>query len=157
MTIWVVAILSLIVAIYACGGRKWLKAQPWAAGFYQLPVIAWIERVFFKNSESILWGRFLQALGYTLSAIASLGGIDLTPLALVLPQGWSWVVSILPLVIALAGHIQVQLRLDTTKPIELVALPPNVPADVAVAAMKVEAANEQAVAIVQEAKQSGAV
>lgn len=157
MTLWVVAILSLAVAAYVCGGRKWLRAQPWTGWFYKLPFVEWIERTVYKKSESILWGRFLQALGYGLSAVASLGGIDLTPLALVLPEGWAWIVHALPLVIALAGHIQVHLRLDTTKPIELVALPADVPADVAAAAMTVEAANAEAVAVVKEARKSGEV
>lgn len=157
MMLWIVALLSLLVAIYVVAGRQWLKAQPWTAWFYRLPFVEWIERTVFKKSESILWGRFLQALGYGLSAIASLGGIDLTPLAAVLPDGWAWLVSILPLVIALAGHIQVQLRLDTTKPIELVALPADVPPVVAAAAATVEQTNNDAVALVQEAKKAGEV
>ncbi len=157
MTLWIVALLIAFFAWYVIKGRSWLKDKPSMAWLYKSRAGEWIERTFFKKSESILWGRFLQALGYGLSAIASLGGIDLTPLAAALPENMSWVVFALPLAIALAGHIQVQLRLDTTRPIELVNLPENVPADVQASMTAAELRKDQAVAVVQEAKAAGAV
>lgn len=157
MKLWIIAGLSTLVALYVIGGRKWLKSRPWMVWLYQSPLVQWVELRAFKKSESILWGRFLQALGYGLSFVASFGGIDLTPLAAVLPDGWSWVVPVTPLIIALAGHIQVQLRLETTKPIELVALPDAVPPDVAQAADTANAVNAQAVAVVTQAKRAGDV
>lgn len=149
------AIFSALVALWVIWWRPWLKTKAWARGFF-----AWIEPielVGWKKSESILWGRFLQFLGYGLTFAASLNGVDLTPLALVLPENLRWIVPLTPMAIALAGHIQVQLRMDTTKPIELIALPEVVPADVAQLAAKVDSANEQAVAVVQEAKKAGEV
>ena len=47
--------------------------------------------------------------------------------------------------------------LSGSKPIEIVALPPVVPAEVAAAALTVEVANTEAVAVVNEAKKTGGV
>ena len=157
MTLWIVALLIAFVAWYVIAGRAWLQGKPWMAWLYKSRAGEWVERTFFMKSESVLWGRFLQALGYGLTAIASLGGIDLTPLALVLPDKLAWTVHILPLVISLAGHVQVQLRLGTTKPIELVNLPEDVPASVARAAEDAEAVKDRAVVVIEEAKQQGKV
>jgi hypothetical protein len=130
MVLWIVAVLSAVVALYVCGGRQWLKSKSWMAWLYDSWLGQWVELKAFKKSESILWGRWLQAVGYGLTAIAGIGGIDLSPLLLVLPDNLHWVVHLAPLAIALAGHIQVQLRLGTTKPIEEVALPNDVPPDI---------------------------
>jgi len=157
MMLWIVALLIAFVAWYVIAGRTWLLAKPWMAWLYKSRVGEWLERRFFMKSESVLWGRFLQALGYGLAALASLGGIDLTPLALVMPEKWAWTVHIMPLVISLAGHVQVQLRMETTKPIELVNLPDNLPGDVAQVVAKTEAANEKAIAVIDGAKQAGEV
>jgi hypothetical protein len=157
MKLWIVAALVILVALYVIGGRKWLKSKPWMKWFYKLPLVQWVELTFFKKSESILWGRFLQVLGYGLTFVAGLGGIDLTPMALVLPENLRWLVSLFPMVIALAGHIQVQLRMETTMPIEQVALPDNVPPQVAEAAAVATRANEQVTATIVEAKQAGQI
>lgn len=157
MLLWIIAGLSAFIAWYVVAGRKWLKAKPSMAWLYTSTFGEWVERTFFKKSESILWARFLQFLGYGLTALNALDGIDLTPLTLLLPDQLDWIVPVLPLLISAAGHIQVKLRLETTKPIELVDLPHDVPAEVVEAQQIVEVAKDHAVAAVQEAKQAGAV
>lgn len=157
MALWIVALLVALVAWYVVAGRAWLQGKRWMAWLYRSRTGEWVERTFFRRSESVLWGRFLQVLGYGLTAIAGLGGIDLTPLALVLPSNLAWLVHVAPLVISLAGHIQVQLRLATTKPIELVDLPEQVPPEVKSIVVAAEMRKDQAIAVVQEAKAAGAV
>lgn len=158
MLLWIVAGLSLAVAAYVCGGRKWLKSKPWMRWLYDSRLGQWVELRLFRKSETILWARWLQTLGYGLTALVNLGEVDLSPLLLVLPERWHWVVHVAPLVIALAGHIQVQLRLDTTKPIELVALPnEGLPADVRSVVIAAEMRNDQAVEVIKEAKSAGEV
>lgn len=156
--LWIFAFLIAFFAWYVLRGRTWLQPKPWMHWLYKSRLGEWVELTFFKKSETILWARFLQAMGYGLTAVSSLGGIDLTPLALVLPDGLDWIVPVLPLVIALAGHIQVQLRLDTSKPIELVAIADKdmTPAVVEAAAVA-EATKVEAVAVVKEAEVEKAV
>jgi hypothetical protein len=152
MWLWIIAALSVVVAAYVCGGRKALKRQWWMAWLYKSWLGEAAELHLFKKSESILWARWLQILGYGLTALVSMGQVDLSPLLLVLPEGWHWVVHVAPLVISAAGHIQVHLRLDTTKPIELVALPNDVPAEVENVALAAEHMKEQAIAVVEASK-----
>lgn len=154
MMLWIVAVLSVVVAAYVLGGRTWLISRSWMQWFYRSRVVDWVELHLFKKSTSVLWGRFLQTIGYGLSAVAGLGGIDLSPLAAVLPDRLNWIVSLLPLLISLAGHVQVQLRLDTTSPIELVAVSNDVADKAAPAMEQAAAAKLDAVAAVQEIKKN---
>ena len=121
--LWTLAVMVPLMVWYVLWGRSWLKSKPGMQWLYKSTVGEWTEVNLFSKSESVLWGRTLQFIGYVLTAIAGLGGIDLTPIALVLPERLRWIVPVMPLVISVAGHIQVKLRKDTTLPLEVVALP----------------------------------
>lgn len=155
IALWTLAILVPVAAWYVLKGRTWLKSKPWMQWLYTSRVGEWTEINLFSKSESVLWGRFLQFVGYGCTLILQFGDVDLTPLALVLPEGLQWVPPVAPIVISVAGHIQVKLRKDTRTPLEIVALPeaekqkPEVAAAIeSLDKAKVEAA--VAVAIVKE-------
>ena len=76
--------------------RRWLKTKTWAQSFFAL--IEPIELAIYKKSETILFARSLQALGIVGSAMAWLGGVDLTPLYAVLPEHWKWIIPLVPLI-----------------------------------------------------------
>ncbi len=158
MTLFIaLAVLTLLIVIYVAGGRTWLQRQPWAAGFFR-----WIEPIEIKcwrKSETLLWARFLQALGLVLTALSSLGQFDLSPIMPFLPDRYRWVPSMLPLIISMAGSLNEQLRKATTKPLELVELPDALPPAVAAAVATADATKEMAVEAVktdtEEKKVSG--
>lgn len=124
------ALLVLVLMIYAVFGRDWLKKQESARGFF-----AWVEPVeifLFKKSETILFARTLQVLGGVLSALTWLGSIDITPLLPLFPEHADMartLFGMLPLVLNVLGAIVERLRNTTTKPLELVAVPDKVVAD----------------------------
>lgn len=82
MGLFVVVIAVLICIVwYAMKGRAWLKAQPWADGFF-----AWIgplETALYRKSETILMGRLLWVGGVLVTAYDSIAvfftSLDLTP------------------------------------------------------------------------------
>jgi hypothetical protein len=148
-------VVSALVAIWVALVRPWLRTKDWAAGFFAK--IETFEITVYKKSESILWARFLQLLGAVLTALASLGEFDLTPLFPFLPDKWKWVPGILPMVVSLAGWIQERMRKDTTKPLEVVALPEDKPPELAAAVSRAEAATDRAVVAAETAKAQGAV
>lgn len=139
--------LSLIVAVlllYALWGRDWLKTKPWAVGFF-----AWVEPieiVLFKKSETILAGRTLQGLGYVLSILQQVNGIDFTPILPFVPEQYRGYVNAaigaMPLLISAIGAMIELLRNRTTKPIELVAVPDKVVAENPVVAATIAKADE---------------
>lgn len=142
-----IAILALLIAAYAAGGRKWLKTKPWMAGFFAK--IEPMEILLWRKSESILWARFLQGLGLLLTALTALGTFDLSPLFPLLPDKYRWVQPMLPLIISAAGAMNEALRRSTSKPLELVEVPDAAPPRVAAAVATAEATKEIAVAAVK--------
>lgn len=161
MKLWIVAALVALVAWYAMVGRRWLLTQPWAALFFRL--IEPIETKLFRKSETLLvsrllgFGGFLVTLYDTFAVLVT--SLDWTPvtsrlLASVPPDLRGLVVSG---AIGLLGLLIGWLRKRTTKPIEIVALPIDAPPEVQAAAAQVEDANQQAVAVVIEAKKAGEV
>ncbi|MGY3607686.1 MULTISPECIES: hypothetical protein [unclassified Bradyrhizobium] len=151
----VLAILSALILLYAIEGRAWLKRQPWAKGFFD-----WIEPIeiaLFKKSETILFARLLSALGIVLTFLTQVGDINLTPLMPLVPDQYQAIVTLLincvPLAISLVGMMVEWLRKRTTKPVELVAVPETTaPPAVKAAIAQADAAKEEAVAAVEEAK-----
>lgn len=122
IALWAMAVLVPFTAWYVLWGRTWLKPKPWMQWLYHSRVGEWAEIYLFSKSESVLWGRFLQFVGYGTSAILTFGNVDLTPLALVLPENLQWIPPVMPVVLSVAGHIQVKLRKDTKTPLDMIAM-----------------------------------
>lgn len=141
MTFIILLLLTAIaLAIYVVWVRPWLRKRPWAAGYFKM--IEPIEILFWNKSESILWARFLQLAGVLTTVLQFLGTIDVTPFISFIPEEYR---PALFLLITLSGFINEWLRKDTTKPLEIVALPENVPPEVEQAIARAEVANSVAV------------
>jgi hypothetical protein len=152
---WIIAIAFVALLIwYALAGRRWLRSTALGARF--LDWIEPVEIVLFKKSETLLIGR-LTWLGagivsaYDLLAVFA-SSLDLTPittrLLYFIPDDLRGVV--VSAGIAALGLMISWLRKRTAKPVELVAAP-TTPETIAVEA-KVEAANAEAVAVVEAVK-----
>lgn len=157
MTILIVlAIIASLIIWYALQGRAWLKARPWAQGFFAF--IEPIEIALFRKSETILFARLKMLTGLVLTLLTQIGSIDLTPIMPFVPDGYEPIVrvafNLLPLIITLVGWMDESLRKTTTKPIELVAVPDKVVAEtpaLAEAVAMAEVAKFEAVAEVKQA------
>lgn len=155
-------VLTVIVALYVVVIRPWLRKTEWAKPFFANPVTEWIELHLFRKSETLMWARYRMALGTTLTALQSFGAIDITPLitvlTFVLPDQYDWVAQVIatgwPMVFALAGAIAEILRRDTTKSLELVAVPEAVKEDPVVMEKEAlrEVASATAIAKVEEVR-----
>jgi hypothetical protein len=155
MTFLIIAILSAALLWYAMVGREWLKAKPWAQGFFDL--VEPVEIALFKKSETILFARMKIITGVVLTFLTQLGDINLAPLIPFVPDKYqTWVnigVNCIPLLLSLLGMIDEWLRNRTTKPIELVAVPEaTAPPEVKSALAQADAAKDIAVATVADAK-----
>ena len=161
MTIFflVLALLVALAFIYALVLRPWLKKQSWAQGFFAS--VDSVESALFKKSETILVGRLLWIGGLFVTFYDGLAtfvhSLDITPLT---TRIFDWL-QIPPdmrnlsatAMIGIIGLIINKLRKTTTKPLDVVALPQaQVTPAAAQAIAKVDAANEQAVQAVAEAK-----
>ncbi|MBR0687360.1 hypothetical protein JQ594_15620 [Bradyrhizobium manausense] len=156
MTLFLVVLLFLVIlaAVYALWGRAWAKRQPWAASFF-----AWVEPIelaLYKKSETILLGRLLWTGGLFVTAYDSLAvfvsSLDLTPIttrvmdAISIPPDMRGLA--VTAFIALLGRAITWLRTQTTKPLELVAVPNELSVAASAALAQAEAAKDQAVAVV---------
>jgi len=153
-TLLILAVITVLLLLYALWGREWLKSKPWSEGFFAL--IEPVEIFCFKKSETIIVARTLQMLGAVLTALTWLGSIDITPLMPLVPDKHEAIVkaafSFLPLILNALGAIVEHLRNRTTKPIELVSIPDKVVSEngaVAVAIANAEAAKTEAVSEVK--------
>ena len=149
-----VALIALVLW-YAIAGRAWLKSKPWALGFFA--AVEPIEIALYKKSETILWARLKMVVGALLTVLTTLGAIDVTPIMPLVPEKYQAtvhaVVNMLPLLITLVGMADEKLRNETTKPLELVAVPDQAIApQVARAIAKADMAKIDAVVAVVEAK-----
>jgi hypothetical protein len=148
-------VFTIFVIAWVTYLRPWLRNQPWACDFF-----LWIEPIelhLYKKSEGILWARWQQFLGLVITSVGVFGGIDYTWLAFWTPDYIDPLLPLIPTILNVTGTIAERLRNDTTKPLEVVALPQEKPAEVAAVVAKVEAANEQAKEVVKEAKAEGAM
>jgi hypothetical protein len=154
MTILIVlAVITGLLLAYALKGREWLKSKPWAQGFFA--AIEPIEILVFKKSETILFARLKMLTGLLLMILSQVGTIDLTPIMPFVPEQYlpylRAVFNLLPLIITAVGWMDERLRNQTTKPIELVAVPETgQTAEVKVAIAQAEDAKEVAVSIVKD-------
>lgn len=144
-----ISIIVLVLVIYAVFIRKRLRKSenPWVKWWFAL--IEPIERRLYLKSESILMARLLMFVGALSTFLTQIGSIDITPLMPLVPDEWEPTLKVvwnmLPMVVTMLGWMQEQLRKDTTKPIEVVALPEAAKADPVVA--EVVAKVEEAVAV----------
>jgi len=156
-TLIVLAVITGLLLWYALQGRDWLKSKSWAQGFFA--VVEPVEIALFKKSETILVARLLSGLGIVLTFLTQISTIDLTPIMPFVPEKYAVYVQVafnsMPLLITALGAIVERLRNQTTKPIELVAVPDKVVAEtpkLAEAVAMADATKVEAVAAVAEAK-----
>lgn len=153
------AVLVVLFLAYAIVGRTWLKKQAWAQSFF-----TWIEPfeiAVFQKSETILIGRLLWVGGLLVTFYDGIAifmsSLDLTPVTTRLfdfahvPPDMRGVAT--TAFITGLGYLINWLRKRTTKPLEVVAVASkDVTPAVAQALVVAEAAKQDAVAAVQEAK-----
>lgn len=151
MLLWL-AIGSAALVIYAVYARPFLRGQPWAQGFFAL--VEPIETFLFKKSETILLARTKMLLGLLLTILTQAGNIDITPLMPLVPDNWEPILRVIwnmiPMIITVVGWFDQQLRYDTTKPVEMVALPQEKTPEQAAVVAKAEEATAEVKAIVKE-------
>jgi hypothetical protein len=151
----ILAILAGLLLWYALQGREWLKAKPWARGFF-----AWVEPIellLFKKSETILFARLKIVIGAVLTLLTQIGSIDLTPLMPFVPEKYQpfvhFGINLIPLAISLMGYFDEKLRYTATKPVALVAVADkDITPEIADAMVAADAAKVEAVAAVEAEK-----
>lgn len=149
------AVITGLLLWYALAGRAWLKAKPWAQGFFAF--VEPIEILLFRKSETILFARIKMVTGLLLTALTQIGQIDLSPIMPFVPDAYEpyvrVAVNFLPMVISLVGWADEILRKDTTKPLELVAVAEkDISPEVAQVIAAADEKKAEAVAVVTEAK-----
>lgn len=153
------AIFTILLLWYTLQGRAWLKAKPWAQGFF-----TWVEPaeiVLFKKSETILFARLKVFTGLLLALLTNVGTIDISPIVPLVPekyQGWiHGAFNLMPLLLSIVGWMDERLRNQTTLPVEMVAVSNKTIAEnpkVAEAVAMAVATKTEAVAVVTEAKKA---
>lgn len=139
-----IAVLTVVVAFYVTVGRKML------AGTAFLNWIEPLERRGWWKSETMLWSRFRVAAG---SLLAILLTVDWNSVAPLIPESRRATLLALPAIFtALDGLIGEYLRRDTTKPLEIVAMRTDAPAEVKAAAAQAEAVTAEAKAAVVQSE-----
>lgn len=149
------AVLTVLVALYAIWGRRWLKAKtwPWSIKFFQATEPA--EIALWGKSETLLWTRFVSLVGILYAFLSWLGALDVSPFLILLPEKWRpWLTAAPFAAVALGGLIGEILRRGTTKPLELVAVPDRAPLAVREAVEHADLVGQEAVAEVVLARQA---
>lgn len=159
MLIFAIVVILGALLWYALAGRAWLKSKAWANPFFDF--VEPVEIALFKKSETMLVGRILSFGGMLVTFYDSIAvfatSLDWTPvtsriLADVPPDMRGMVIS--SSVFGL-GLLIGWLRKRTSKPLEVVALPADVPPLVAAAVNKAEATNAQAVRVIEADSRKG--
>lgn len=146
----ILALVTVLLALYVVIIRPRIRDKPWAQGFFK--TIEPIEIKLWSKSESILWARFLQVLGVLLTFLAQIGQFDMTPFMPFIPDRYKWIPALLPLIVTAAGVINEALRKDVTTPLAVVAMPSDAPPAAKAAVTKAEVATEKAVVAVEAAE-----
>lgn len=153
--LFTLAVITALVIVYAVFVRPWLRQKAWASWFFRL--VEPIELHLFRKSEALMVGRWFQFVGLLSTAHGFLGGIDWTLVAIITPDWIDAYLPAIPLVLNVVGQIIEWLRKDTTKPLELVAVPEVKPPEVAQAIRAAEVAKVEAIEAVAVAKVDGRV
>jgi len=144
----VIAFVSVLFSAYVVWGRPWLRKAEWAKPFFTF--IEPVEIALWWKSETVLKARAKMVLGVLLTFLAQIGTLDLTPIMPFVPDQYEPTLralfNLLPLILTVGGWVDEKLRKDTTKPLEVVAIPEAAPPEVKLAAVKAEIATEKAVA-----------
>lgn len=136
---------------YVLWGRKFLSKLPGAQWYYSSPAGEWVEINLFKKSETILYQRVKQMIALLLVVVPMVGGFDLTPYLGFVPEKHRWWVALIPsAALTIDATVGEMLRNRTKKPIELVSAPTT--PDTIAAEERVDAANDHAIAVAEEAK-----
>lgn len=155
------AVFVAVILWYALAGRAWLKAKPWAQGFFV--AIEPFEIFVFQKSETILVSRLLELGSLIVASYDAIAvfvtSYDMTPVttrvfdALHIPPDVRGV-TMAGFVFVMA-RIVARLRKRTTKPLEVVAVATaDVTPQVARALAAAEVTKQTAVAAVVEAGKS---
>lgn len=153
------AITVTFLLVYSLWGRDWLKSKPWA---WSQAFFAWVEPIeifLFKKSPTILFARTLTGLGGLLTFLQNFNGVDITPVLPLFPEKYHGIITFainsLPLTLSLIGGAVEWLRVKTTLPVNLIAVPDKIVAENPKVAVTIAAAvetNEVAIAAIDEAK-----
>lgn len=160
---WLAITVAIVLLLlwYVLEGRAWLKTKRWADRFFAL--IEPLELKLYQKSETLLAGRLLSIGGFIVSAYDAvalmLPQLNLTPvtnrLLANVPEDLRG--TVISGVLMALGLLISWLRKRTTKPLEMVALPDELPPAVAAKVELAEQLKEEAVAAVQDARAEGAV
>lgn len=149
-------VLTALMLIWVVWGRAWLKSQSWGWSIRFFAAIEPIEIALWSKSETVLWSRFLAFLMALSGFLTWLGSIDVTPLYVLLPEKYHPWLTVLPFVtVGLLGIVNEILRRQTTKPLEIVAVPDDAPIELVAAIAEAEVAKDNAVAEIKAEKQAG--
>lgn len=141
----VLAVLSVALAIYVVWLRPYMKTTSWGKQF--LDSIEPMERRLWWKSETMLWVRFKVLLG---SALTVLVGVDWNSVSPLFPEKYRPLLLALPTIfIAIDGLMGEKMRRDTSKPLEIVAMRTDAPAEVKQAAAQVAVATAEVVETVK--------
>jgi len=145
-----------LMALYVVFVRPVIRDEPWAKPFFDK--VEPIEIRLFKKSETILWARTLQAVGFLLTVLTYIGQIDLTPLLAMLPEEHRAIAGTLlpltPMMLSFLGRVDESLRKDVSKPLAVVELPNDMPPKVKAAVQEFEVAKADVKAAVAVATAS---
>lgn len=151
---WLAVAVALAMA-WSLWGRDWLKGRGWR---WSDAFFAWIEPIeiaLFKNSKVIFMARLKMLTGLLLTLGTQLGSVDITPIMPFVPDAWEPTVqflwNLLPLGLTIIGWMDEQLRKQTSLPLEVVAAPEVVKANLP-EVQKMEEAKADAVAAVESVK-----
>lgn len=146
----VIAFVSVLFSAYVVWGRPWLRKAEWAKPFFTF--IEPVEIALWWKSETVLKARAKMILGVLLTFLTQIGTLDLTPIMPLVPDAYEPILraafNLLPLILTVGGWVDEKLRKDTTKPLEVVAIPEAAPAEAKAAAAEADAANAHAVAVI---------
>lgn len=141
----ILAVVSVLLALWVVWLRPWLRDKPWAQSFFD--AVEPIERILWWKSETLLWNRFKMLFGSVLTVLVGIDWNSVTPL---IPEKYRTLVLALPTIfVAIDGLIGERLRRDTTKPLEIVAMRTDAPAEVKEAAEQAAVATAEVVETVK--------
>ena len=141
---WTIVVATILVACFVLWVRPWMRKTPW--GQDALARIEPVERWLYNKSETIFWARWLQFVGVLTAALAWLGEFNVYQIVAFVPDRYQPYLLAAPAVAgAINGLIIAALRRDTTKPLEVVALPDDAPLAVQSAVARAEVATKDAV------------
>lgn len=149
LVLWLLS-LTAIVAVWTVILRPWLRDKTWMQWLFANRAVEWFEINVYRKSETILWSRWFQLMGFVAVAAGYLGGIDWTIFAPIIPEKWLPWLPLIPFALNFIATIAEAQRRDTTKPLAIVELPADVSPAVAAVVESAEVAKIEAVAEIKK-------